>query len=290
MAELRYEMPSSIEELAACLDQADPQTRVLGGGTDLLPRFHGRIPTGTTLIDLRDVADLAALTVKDGVLKVGANVTYSRICQDAFIRRNVPCLAEMAEGVGSLQIRNAACLPGNLANASPGGDAIGVLMALDAKAVILQAKGSTRTLAIPDLIHGIGRTDLARNEAIIAIEIPVPSSPRSGFGKIGMGARKEVVIANVSLSMVFDFDEKAGTITGARIVVGSAAPKAYRALAVEARCVGQRPSPELAGTLAVCLVGEVHTSIRGNTAFTHKQNDVKGLALDLFHRIFNDWL
>lgn len=288
MPSIRYEMPSDLSALASCLGRADGNTFLLGGGTDLLPRFHGRVPAGTTLIDLRTVAGLDTLATEDGVLTLGANVTYTRIARDPFVRDALPCLAEMAAGVGSEQIRNAACLPGNLANASPGGDAIGVLMALDATALILGPDGSTRALSIPELVLGIGRTALSRQEAILGVRIPVPGRRRSGFGKLGLGARREVVIANVSLTLVFGFDESAGRIDTARIVVGSAAPTAYRAPEAESLCLGAEPSARLAEAFSDRLQAYVRESIGGNPLFAHKPHDVKGLALDLFHRVFAD--
>lgn len=288
MPSIRYEMPADLPALAACLERADGNTFLLGGGTDLLPRFHGRVPAGVTLIDLHSVAGLDAMTVEDGVLHVGANVPYARLARDPFVREALPCLTEMAAGVGSEQIRNTACLPGNLANASPGGDAIGVLLALDATTLILKPDGSTRSAPIPELVLGIGRTSLTRQEAIIGVRIPLDGPCRSGFGKLGLGARREVVIANVSLTMVFR--EEAGAIASARIAVGSAAPTAYRAFEAESLCRGAKPSAALAEALSIRLQEGVRKSIRGNPLFAHKPDDVKGLAQDLFHRIFADRL
>ncbi len=290
MPEVRYEAPTDLPALARCLARADGRTFLLGGGTDLLPKFHGRIPEGAHLISLRAVQGLDRIQHGDGYLDIGANVTYARLEADGFIRRHLSCLAEMAAGVGSTQIRNAACLPGNLANASPGGDAIGALLALDATVAILHADGTQRRATIPELVLGIGRTSLRPGEAIVSIRIPVPASRRNGFGKLGLGARREVVIANVGLTMVFDFDEGAGLIREARIAVGSAAPRAYRAEEAEALCRGQRPSRDLALGLACTLEDRVRTSIGDNPLFAHKPNDVKGLALDLFHRLFADRL
>jgi len=288
MASVHYEAPTDLAALAQCLERSGPATHLLGGGTDLLPRFHGRIPAGTTLVALRSVAGLDRLDLAEGVLHIGANITYGRLSEDPFLRRHLPCLAGMAAGVGSVQIRNTACLPGNLANASPGGDAIGTLLALDASVLVLDARGATRAVAIPELVLGIGRTSLARNEAIVGVRIPVPPSPRNGFGKLGLGARREVVIANVSVSMVFDVRETEGTIGGARIVVGSAAPRAYRAPEAEALCLGRTPSAALAGELAECLALRIRAAVGGNPLFAHKPDDMRGLARDVFHRIFAD--
>lgn len=290
MPSVRFEAPTDLPALAHCLGQADGNTFLLGGGTDLLPRFHGRVPEGATLVSLRSVAGLDHLKATDGMLEIGANVTYARLGEDPLVRERIPCLAEMAEGVGSIQIRNAACLPGNLANASPGGDAIGTLLALDASAVLLDAAGTTRHVMIPDLVLGIGRTALRPGEAIIGVRVPLPISRRNGFGKLGLGARREVVIANVGLTLVFAVDEPAGIIRSARIAVGSAAPTAYRATEAEALCEGRSPGQDLAKELAEALSARVRASIGDNPLFAHKPDDMRGLALDVFQRIFADRL
>ena len=140
----------------------------------------------------------------------------------------------------------------------------------------------------PSSVLGIGRTSLARNEAIIGIRIPVPASPRNGFGKLGLGARREVVIANVSLTMVFDFREAEGVIAGA----GSwwapplRGPTARRRL--KTLCTGRPPSTALARELSDCLTRAVRASIGQNPLFAHKPSDVQGLALDVFQHIFAD--
>ncbi|MEI7463658.1 MAG: FAD binding domain-containing protein [Candidatus Taylorbacteria bacterium] len=288
MSSIRYETPTDLEALAQCLGRATERTHLLGGGTDLLPKFHGRIPVGTTLIDMTGIRALDTLEITAETVAIGANVTYARLAQEPFVQARIPCLSTMASQIGSVQVRNLACLPGNLANASPGGDALGTLMALDAVVTILDAQGRTRSIEVADLVLGIGRTSLAMGEAIIGIRVPVPPSARSGFGKIGLGARSQVVIANVSLTMVFTLAAGDHRIGRARIVLGSAAPKAFRALEAEKACLHRRPSAAMAAELAESLRGNVQDSIRGNPLFQHKLNDVQGLAQDVFHAIFHD--
>ena len=80
--------------------------------------------TRGTLIDLTGVAGLDRVQADGAWIHVGANVTYAQLADHPLVQADLPCLAQMAEQVGSAQIRNMARLPGNLANASPGGDAI----------------------------------------------------------------------------------------------------------------------------------------------------------------------
>lgn len=85
------------------------------GGTDVMDRLrHGRV-TAPHLVDLRDVAGLAAIEVlPDGGLRIGAGVTLQALADDPRIRAGWPALAATAGGLGNPQIRRMATLGGNL--------------------------------------------------------------------------------------------------------------------------------------------------------------------------------
>ena len=283
MCSLGYQAPGTLAELAGCLARADAGTRILGGGTDLVIQMRDKGITEGTLLDLTRVAGLDQITLDGEVIRIGANVTYAELGEHPLITGLAPCLGEMADQVGSLQIRN-------IANASPAGDSIATLIALDASVELLNGRGEISTRKVEAVVTGIGRTTLGRDEAIVAVLLPLPApATRSAYGKIGMGARSQVVIANVSLTLVAACDDR-GLITRAQVVLGSAAPLAFHARQAEALLTGRRPSPELARELAGTLRSEVEASIKGVEIFMHKLNDVQGLALDLFSRLFRDLL
>ena len=288
MSNLTFKTPRHLDELAACLREADGSTYLLGGGTDLVIRMRDKGISQGTLIDLTGVAGLDTIAADADFITIGANVPYSVIGEHPLVTSQLPCLAQMARQIGSLQIRNMARIPGNLANASPAGDSIATLMALDARAHILDGQGERRALPVRELVVGIGRTALNRDDAIIQVAIPQPGPRRRcRYGKIGLGARREVVIANVSLTMVLEFSPEA-RIDRARVVLGSAAPVAYHATRAEALLQGRKPEPELAQELASILEIEVAESIQGIAMFQHKRNDIQGLALDMCAHLFRD--
>jgi CO/xanthine dehydrogenase FAD-binding subunit len=291
MPSFGYQAPRTLGELAACLAQADADTRILGGGTDLVIQLRERGIHRGTLLDITRVAGLDRVERDGGWLRIGANVTYTGLAEHPLVAALVPCLGEMAAQVGSVQVRNAARLPGNIANASPAGDSIATLLALDGQVELLDGKGALRMLPVAEAVTGIGRTALARDEAIVAVRVPCPGpQARSAYGKIGMGARRQVVIANASLTVALEYPAAGGSIRASRVAIGSAAPVAYRARSAEALLDGRRPSRELGRLLAACLCQEVQASIQGNPLFMHKLNDIQGLALDLFERLFGDVL
>jgi CO/xanthine dehydrogenase FAD-binding subunit len=291
VAGLTVKTPEDLDQLVRCLTQADDRTWLLGGGTDLVIRMRDRGITEGTLIDLTGVAGLDRIEADDRWVTIGANVTYAQVAAHPLVATELAALAQMASQVGSTQIRNMARLPGNLANASPAGDAIANLMALDARLELLDGRGATVVRSVPELVTGIGRTTLDRNQAIVRVRIPRPGpGQRSGYGKLGLAARREVVIANVSLTLVVDYDRSAQVIRDARAVLGSAAPLAYHATRAEALLRGRRPGRALALELAEALRAHVEVSINGIEMFKHKLQDVQGLALDVFERLFADEL
>jgi carbon-monoxide dehydrogenase medium subunit len=233
------------------------------------------------------VPELDRIDLEEDAVAIGANVTYADLAAHPFLLTRVPCLAQMADQVGSVQIRNMARLPGNIANASPAGDSIATLMALDATVRVLDGAGRISERRVDAVVTGIGRTTLQRGEAIVQVRIPRPGPlQRSAYGKVGMGARSRVVIANISLTLVLDYDPAQGRIRDPRVVLGSAAPVAFHAAQAEALLAGRRPDPALAGELAEVLRAQVKASIKEIAIFQHKLNDIRGLALDLFAQLF----
>ena len=288
MSELLCRTPATLEELVQCLGACGPDSFLLGGGTDLVIRLRERGIRRGTLIDLGGVAGLDTLEGEGDWIAIGANVTYAELAASPLILGSVPCLAQMASQVGSAQIRNMARLPGNIANASPAGDAIATLMALAAQVRTIDSRGRLRDRSIAQVVTGIGRTTLERDEAILQVRVPRPGpDQRSAYGKLGLGARRQVVIANVSLTMVVQWAADQGRIGSAQVVLGSAAPLAYHADAAEALLAGRRPDRQLGLDLAEALRRHVELSIKGNPLFKHKLSDVQGLALDLFTHLFH---
>ena len=128
----------------------------------------------------------------------------------------VPALAQSARTIGSPQIRNAGTIGGNLGTASPAGDMIPVLLALNATVTIRSISGS-RTVSIDNLITGVKKTSLAENEFIESVKVPILRGSQE-FLKVG--PRNAMVISIASLAMVTDMDRKTiavalGSVTAA---------------------------------------------------------------------------
>jgi xanthine dehydrogenase FAD-binding subunit len=289
MSKFIFETPGTLEELIECLHKTKDNSYILGGGTDFVIQMRKKRITQGTIIDMKGIKGLDEINVDEDQIKIGANVTYSQIYNSPGIKAHAACLAQMAVKVGSKQIQNMSGLPGNIVNASKAGDSIPALMALDASAKIINGKGETKLVKMQDLILEMGKTILNPDEAIMEILFPKPPvNARSSFGKIGHGARNELTIANVNLTMVIIYNQENNIIDKASIVIGAVAPIAFHAVEAEAFLQSKKPTRLLMDQLADLLQQQVEARLKRNVSSKHKINDIRGLAYDVFENIFSD--
>ena len=156
------------------LAQRGPETKLLAGGTDLLPQLKNGLLKPARVIDLSGVARLRAVESANGQgLRIGSAVTARALELDRTVRSRYLSLAESGALVGSVQVRNLATLGGNLCNAAPSADMAPPLLALDAEAIILGPKGERR-VPIATFFTGVRQTVLAPDELLVELAVPAP--------------------------------------------------------------------------------------------------------------------
>jgi CO/xanthine dehydrogenase FAD-binding subunit len=209
--------PSSWSE-ALELKAEHPEYTAICGGTDLLVELNfARIrPAG--LIDLARLEELQRLTWDADHVDLGAGVPYRRIERE--LAHDVAALAMAARTIGSPQIRNRGTVGGNLATASPAGDAHPPLLALGAEVEVDSVDG-TRVIPISEFFVGPKRNALRPDELIRSVRLPRRVGPQQ-FSKVG--SRNAMVIATVSFAVVVHRAARR-LATG----IGSAGPTPLRA-------------------------------------------------------------
>ena len=212
----------SVNEACAVLAE-NPATTVLAGGTDLMVQVNRGAQSLDSVLDLSRIPELKKWTIQDSEIVLGAGISYTDLTHPD-LASLIPALAQAARTVGSPQIRNAGTLGGNLATASPAGDTIPVLVAMDA---FMQLKSSTETreVSITEFVTGVKANALKPGEIIESIRLPVFQGPQE-FLKVG--TRNAMVISVVSLALVTDHSERS-----LRVGVGSVSPVPFRATAAE---------------------------------------------------------
>lgn len=208
-------LPQDLDEALHAL-HADPGATLLAGGTDVMVEVNLGGLRPERVIALRRVEVLRELARN----RIGAGVTYRRLENGSH-----KALAELSRTVGSPQIRSAGTIGGNLGTASPAGDALPFLAALDAEIELASVDG-TRTMRWDDFITGVKRNARRPNEIITAALLPEDIPERQAFAKIGV--RNAMVISTVSACL---FRAEDGTTT---VALGSVAPTPLRPRRAEA--------------------------------------------------------
>jgi CO/xanthine dehydrogenase FAD-binding subunit len=216
-----YALDDALHQLSV-----NPGATVLAGGTDLMVELNGGHRRPATVVCLNRVRELRTWFHDPvaKVLRIGAAVTYSELMHQP-LAGLVPALSQAARTVGSPQIRNAATIGGNVGTASPAGDGLPVLAALDAVVHLSSISGS-RDVAFADFATGPKRTVLQPGEIITAISVPVLDGYQ-GYSKVGV--RNAMVIATASACLVVDAERRS-----IRLALGSVGPVIIRATDAEA--------------------------------------------------------
>jgi CO/xanthine dehydrogenase FAD-binding subunit len=211
--------PTSLAETLDVLE-AVPDAQLLAGGTDFMVEVnygHRRPPA---VVSLRDVPELGGWRRDGSDIVLGAGCTYTAIMEPE-IADLVPALAQAARTVGSPQIRNAGTIGGNIATASPAGDTLPVLAALDAAIVIASGMGARRSVTLDELVVGPKRTSLQAGELIVEVRLPAARGTQE-FLKVG--TRNAMVISVAGVALVADWMGRS-----LRVALGSVGPVIIRA-------------------------------------------------------------
>lgn len=284
MSDIVMKRPENLEALVEALSSVNDTTYLLGGGTDFMIKLRKHKIYSGTIINLTQIKELSFIQRENDTIKIGAVTTFTEIASHPLIKQYANCLAEAAGKVGSTQIRNAATIGGNIANAAPCADTVTALMALDAKIKIIDGNGETREKSLDEVVIGSERNTLEKNEAIIEIIIPViGEKTRSVFAKLG--SRTTVTISKLNIAVVVEYNQ-GNIIKEARVVVGALGPKAFRSRIVESALLGKKSSNNLLIELQEALVEQVDASILGRGSHPYKRDAIKGLAEDIFYKLF----
>lgn len=254
--EPRTESPTRLDEALALMADADGAPwRPIAGGTDVMVQITGEIGEAPErLLDLWGLDELRGIELDGDSLSIGALTTYTELRRSPLVAEMIPVLAEVAATIGAAQIQNRGTIGGNVINASPAGDTLPVLLALDAEMVLVGPSGE-RTVAASEFWPAYRRTARRHDELLRAIRIPLASDRQVRFRKVG--TRRAQAISKVVMALAWH-GTSGEPWHKVRLALGSVAATTIRAAATEAVLEGAPPTRETADAAIAALTAELH--------------------------------
>lgn len=225
-------LPKTPEQLAQIYLEY-PDASLVAGGTDLSLQITQQYKKLPVLIALEQVEALKVCSESETHYELGAGASLHHITD--FLAERIPGVSEMLQRFASLQIRLQGTLGGNIANASPIGDASPMLLALNAS-LILQQGEKKRSVALDTFFTGYRQTILQQGEFIRAITLPkVTVSPKFVAWKVSKRLDDDIS----AVFGAFNLHVSKGVIGDVRIAFGGMAATPKRAMACEQALTGQ---------------------------------------------------
>lgn len=277
--------PRSLEEAYRLLEGAsDGRVRPLAGGTDLMVQITGELGEAPErVVDLWALDELRGIEVDGDVLVVGALTTYTELRRSPLVADLLPALADVAATIGAAQIQNRGTLGGNVANASPAGDTLPLLLATDALVVVGSARGE-RAVPAAAFFPAYRRTGREADELILRVRIPIRPDRQVRFRKIG--TRRAQAISKVVMALAWQPGDggRGAPWREVRLALGSVAATPIRAAATERVLEGAAPTPDTADRAVAALEAEIHPidDVRSTAAYR------RAVAGRVLHRLIRD--
>ena len=229
MYDFTHHRPASVDDAVKAISGAD-DGKILAGGMTLIPTMKQRLASPSDVVDLGKIAALKGIKEEGGNLVIGAMTTHAAVAADATVKKKIPALAALADGIGDPQVRNRGTLGGSIANNDPAADYPAGLVGLGAT-----VHTTKRQIPADDFFTGMFETALAEDEIITAVSFPIPE--KAAYMKFANPASRYAIVG-VMVSK---------GPAGVRVAVTGAAPSVYRLGEAESALGGNFSADAVAG-------------------------------------------
>lgn len=256
-------VPEDQDELFSLMEEDN--YRLLAGGTDLFVKIEKDMVDPDRIIDITEVLGDTSLKNEEELVEIPATTTHGELANSSVIQDEFPILADSAEAVGAVQLRNMATIGGNICNASPSADTLIALYALNAR-LKLKSIAGRRTVKIEDFITGPGSIELESGEFLESVIIPKISDGYEHYFK-KIGRRNALDISVCSMGFLLKLDS--GEVEDVRIAYGAVGPRIIRPTALEEFLEGKSVSREILPEAKELLSDEISpiSDIRGSAEY-----------------------
>ncbi len=234
---MAYLRVKSIKEALTLLKETRLEARVIAGGTDL--SLQG-LPEN--IIDIGSIDILKGIAEKDGLIEVGAAVTHATAATSALIFDKAAALAEACSQLGSPQIRNIGTLGGNVINAAPAADAAVALVALEAKAELIDTAENLRQISVNQLYAGFNCSAVDCSLELLIKFLLEPCLAGEGSAFVRFAARKALSLPMVNAAARVKIENR--LISDISLVVAPVKPAPTRLVRAESMLIGEPANKE----------------------------------------------
>jgi aerobic carbon-monoxide dehydrogenase medium subunit len=255
LREVAYARPSTIDEAIALL-AGNEGARVLAGGQTLVNVMKARVTSPEVLVDLADLEELRTIGFSsEGLLEIGAMVTYAELIASSEVDVARPILSEVAATIADVQVRNRGTVGGNVCVADPTNHLPPLFATVEATFTI-RGEAGERTVGADDFFQGVYMTAVGEGELLTKVSVPPSKGAGDGFAGVTIG-KHGTYIVNAAATVS---DE------GVRVAIGCVAATPARAWTMEERLTGGDFSEEAVRKAAAGLgasldpPGDVHGS------------------------------
>ena len=248
-----YFEPKTVSEALSVMAKYSDQAKVIAGGTDVMVDIKYKEEPGC-LVNIKKIPGMTDIQENGGSLLIGPLATIRDIENSSIVRERLPLLWESCHQFASLQIRNTATIGGNICRASPSGETLAPLLALEAKAKLAFSEGE-KTEPFTSFFQGPGRTSLGSKGLLTEIEVPYPPKG-SRCAYLKHAVRGAMDIAMVGVAVLVTPDPSNSKLDEVRIGLGAVAPTPVRATKIEALLRGKPLTTALVKEAAAMAASE----------------------------------
>ena len=252
MKKFDYHRPQSMKEAFRLMEKYKGRAGYIAGGTDIIVRVKKGAAQPDALISLRGINELRGIEHGLG-MSFGSMTLICELEKEPVFSKDFPALSQAAAVLASPQIRNAATVGGNLANAAPSADCAPPLLALEAQ-LSLEGPGGKREVLLDEFFQGPGRTCRDPMEIITRITLP-PLEEKTGMAFLKTGrVNQDIALTNAAALLVMEN----GVCRKCRLAVGAVAPVPLRLKRIESEIEGRTIDDELLARVGGMVEQEIN--------------------------------
>jgi carbon-monoxide dehydrogenase medium subunit len=218
-----YARAQSVDQAIEILS-TNEDAKILAGGHSLLPLMRLRLARPSMLVDIARIRELSYIRQADDEIAIGALTRHHDVANSDVLRELCPIVPFAAAQIGDPQVRHIGTIGGSVAHADPASDMPTVLLALGATMTVRGPGDTSRNVPAADFFKGLFEPDLAPNDVLAEIRVPVTRGRGWSYIKFARRAQDWAVVGVAAL---------AANGTGPAVSLANMGDRPLRASAVE---------------------------------------------------------